>query len=206
MLQGLLGRKIGMTQIFEENGTVIPVTVLQAGPVTVVQRKTTEKEGYESVQVGFEDIAERKVNKALKGHFKDQKLCRFLKEFRVEDAHAIEVGQVFDTSLFAEGDKVAVTGTTKGRGFSGVMKRHGFGGQPASHGHRGHRGTGSIGQCAQPSRVFKGKKMPGRYGNSKQTTLGLKIVKILPQEHLILVKGAVPGKNGGLISIKKSNR
>ena len=117
MLQGLLGRKIGMTQLFEENGTVIPVTVVQAGPVTVVQRKTTKKEGYEGVQVGFEDIAERKVNKAIKGHFKEQKLCRFLKEFRVEDASTIEVGQVFDISLFTEGDKVSITGTTKGRGF-----------------------------------------------------------------------------------------
>ena len=133
-------------------------------------------------------------------------MCRFLKEFHVKDASAIEIGQVFDLSIFTEGDKVAVTGTTKGRGFSGVMKRHGFRGQPASHGHRGHRGTGSIGQCAQPSRVFKGKKMPGRHGNVKQTTLGLKIVKIFPQEHLILVKGAVPGKNGGVIAIKKSNR
>ena len=206
MLNGLLARKIGMTQIFEEDGTALPVTMLQSGPMTVVQKKTLEKEGCNHVQVGFEAIAERKVNKPIKGHFKTQTPTRFLRDFEVENIDEVEIGQVFDVNLFAEGESIAVTGNSKGKGFTGVMKRHGFGGQPASHGHRGHRGTGSIGQWATPSRVFKGKKMHGRHGNSKVTQLGLKIVKIIEDESIVLVKGAVPGPNGGLVTILKSNR
>tara|TARA_B110000914_G_scaffold116419_1_gene101764 strand:+ start:172 stop:735 length:564 start_codon:yes stop_codon:yes gene_type:complete len=174
MLNGLLARKMGMTQIFLEDGTALPVTVLQSGAMTVVQKKTLEKDGCNHVQVGFEAIAERKVNKPIKGHFKAQTPTRFLREFEVENIDEVEVGQVFDVNLFAEGESIAVSGNSKGKGFTGVMKRHNFGGQPASHGHRGHRGTGSIGQCATPSRVFKGKKMHGRHGNSKVTQLGLK--------------------------------
>ena len=191
MLNGLLARKMGMTQIFQDDGTVLPVTVLQAGPMTVVQKKTKDKDGCDHVQVGFEEIPERKLNKPAKGHFKDNSPTRFLREFEVEDIDQVEVGQVFGVDLFTEG---------------GVMKRHGFHGQPASHGHRGHRGTGSIGQCATPSRVFKGKKMHGRHGNSKVTQLGLKIVKILAEEKIVLVRGSVPGPNGGLVKILKSNR
>ena len=206
MLNGLLARKIGMTQIFEEDGTALPVTMLQSGPMTVVQKKTLEKEGCNHVQVGFEAIAERKVNKPIKGHFKTQTPTRFLRDFEVENIDEVEIGQVFDVNLYAEGESISVTGNSKGKGFTGDMKRHGYGGQPASHGHRGHRGTGSIGQCATPSRVFKGKKMHGRHGNSKVTQLGLKIVKIIEDESIVLVKGAVPGPNGGLVTILKSNR
>ena len=144
MLSGLLARKMGMTQIFQDDGTVLPVTVLQAGPMTVVQKKSLEKDGCNHVQVGFEAIAERKVNKPIKGHFKTQTPTRFLRDFEVENIDEVEIGQVFDVNLFAEGESIAVTGNSKGKGFTGVMKRHGFGGQPASHGHRGHRGTGSI--------------------------------------------------------------
>ena len=206
MLNGLLARKMGMTQIFEDDGTVMPVTVLQTGPMTVVQKKTKDKDGCDHVQVGFEDIPERKLNKPAKGHFKDNPPTRFLREFEVEDINQVEVGQVFGVDLFTEGESVAVSGNSKGKGFTGVMKRHGFHGQPASHGHRGHRGTGSIGQCATPCRVFKGKKMHGRHGNSKVTQLGLKIVKILVEEKIVLVRGSVPGPNGGLVKILKSNR
>ncbi len=206
MIQGMLGRKIGMTQIFEEDGTVVPVTVVKLGPVTVIQKKTEDKEGYNSVQVGFEEVAERKLTKPKLKHLKGQKPHRILKEFRVEDINAVEIGQIFDTGVFQEGETVAVTGTSKGRGFSGAMKRHNFGGQPASHGHRGHRGTGSIGQCAFPSKVFKGKKMPGQYGNATTTVQGLKVVKIIADEQLVLIRGAVPGYNGALVTVKKSNR
>ena len=206
MLNGLLARKMGMTQIFQDDGTVQPVTVLQAGPMTVVQKKTKDKDGCDHVQVGFEEIPERKLNKPAKGHFKDNSPTRFLREFEVEDIDQVEVGQVFGGDLFTEGESVAVSGNSKGKGFTGVMKRHGFHGQPASHGHRGHRGTGSIGQCATPSRVFEGKKMHGRHGNSKVTQLGLKIVKILVEEKIVLVRGSVPGPNGGLVKILKSNR
>lgn len=206
MLKGMLGRKIGMTQIFTEDGTVIPVTVVQTGPMTVIQKKTSEKEGYECLQVGFEDISEKKVTAPLKGHFKELPLKRFLKEFRVEDSSSFELGQQLDLSIFAEGDSVAVQGTSKGRGFAGVMKRHNFHGQPASHGHRGHRGTGSIGQRTDPGRVFKGKKLPGHYGNVTVTVLGLKIVKIYSEDNVLLISGAIPGRNGGLVTVTKNNR
>ncbi len=206
MLHGLLARKIGMTQVFEADGTTIPVTVLHAGPVNVVQKKTLEKDGCDHVQVGYEAIDKRKVNKPMLGHFGNLEPTRFLREFSVDDINQVEVGQTFGVELFSEGEKVSVSGTSKGKGFTGVMKRHGFHGQPASHGHRGHRGTGSIGQCATPSRVFKGKKMHGRHGNSKVTTRGLTIVRILTSERLVLIKGSVPGPNGGLVTIHKSTR
>lgn len=206
MLNGLLARKVGMTQIFEEDGTAHPVTVLKTGPMTVVQKKTLEKDGCNHVQVGYEPISKHKVNKPLKGHFKEISPTRILREFEASDIDEVKVGQIFDVKLFEEGESIAVSGISKGKGFTGVMKRHGFGGQPASHGHRGHRGTGSIGQCATPSRVFKGKKMHGRHGNSKVTQLGLKIIKIIEEEEIVLVKGSVPGPNGGLVTILKSNR
>ena len=206
MLSGLLARKVGMTQIFEDDGTVLPVTVLQAGQMTVIQKKTKGKDGCDHAQVGFEEIPERKLSKPAKGHFKNNSPTRFLREFEVDDIDQVDVGQVFGVDLFTEGESVAVSGNSKGKGFTGVMKRHGFHGHPASHGHRGHRGTGSIGQCATPSRVFKGKKMHGRHGNSKVTQLGLMIVKIFVEEKIVLVRGSVPGPNGGLVKILKSNR
>jgi len=206
MIKGLLARKVGMTQIFKDDGTAIPVTVLQSGAMTVVQKKSFEKDGCNHVQVGFEEISERKINKPLKGHFKKQSPTRFLREFEVENIDDVEIGQEFKVSIFEEGESVSVSGNSKGKGFTGVMKRHGFHGQPASHGHRGHRGTGSIGQCATPARVFKGKKMHGRHGNNKVTQLGSKIVKILEDESVLIVKGGVPGPNGGLVRVLKSNR
>lgn len=203
MLNGLLGRKIGMTQIFDEKGTVLPVTVLQMGPVTVVQKKTKDLEGYHSVQVGFQEKKEKHTTRPLKGHFKSVKPHKILQEFHVEDSSQYELGQEIDHRIFTEGEMVSVTGTSKGKGFTGVVKRYGFGGYPASHGHRGKRVTGSIGQCATPGRVFKGKKMPGQHGNKRVTVSGLKIVKIIDEEQLVLVKGAVPGKNGGVITLNK---
>jgi len=206
MIRGLLARKVGMTQVFKDDGTSIPVTVLQSGPMAVVQKKSLEKDGCNHVQVGFEEISDRKVNKPLRGHFKKQSPTRFLREFEVDNIDEVEVGQVFKVNIFEEGENISISGNSKGKGFTGVMKRHGFHGQPASHGHRGHRGTGSIGQCATPARVFKGKKMHGRHGNNKVTQLGSKIVKILEDDSVLLVKGSVPGPNGGLVRILKSNR
>jgi len=203
MLNGMLARKRGMTQIFQSDGTALPVTVLEGGAMTVIQKKDALSNGVERVQVGFETIKDSKLNRPLKGHFGEQQATRVLREFEVEDFENVELGQVFDSGMFAEGEMVSVSGTSKGKGFAGVMKRHNFGGQPASHGHRGHRGTGSIGQCATPARVFKGKKMPGHYGNAKVTVKGLQIVKIFPEENLVLIKGAVPGKNGGLVTVLK---
>ena len=203
MLNGILGRKIGMTQVFEKDGTTVPVTVVRVGPATVIQKKTKEHEGYDSAQVGYEEIEVRKVNLAQMGHFKDQTPKRFLKEFRVADISQVEVGQVFDQSIFQEGEKIMVTGVSKGKGFAGTIKRHNFHGQPASHGHRGHRRTGSIGQCATPARVFKGKKMPGQYGNKNVTVSGLKVTRIIPDQNLLLLQGAVPGKNGGVVTLRK---
>ncbi|MGK5094876.1 50S ribosomal protein L3 [Deltaproteobacteria bacterium TL4] len=206
MLNGMLAQKIGMTQIFENDGTVVPVTVLQVGPMAVIQKKTEEIDGYDSVQMGFVNIPERKITKPIKGHLKGQAPVRYLKEFKVEDINQVQIGQKFDVSIFEEGEKISVTGTSKGKGFAGVMKRWGFSGQPASHGHRGHRMTGSIGQCTFPGKVFKGKKMHGHQGDEQITTLGLKVVKIIKDNSLLLVKGAVPGKTGGIVTVKKSNR
>ena len=206
MLNGIMGRKIGMTQVFEADGTTVPVTVVQVGPATVIQKKTKAYEGYDSVQLGYEEIEERKVNLPRKGHFKDQKPKRYLKEFKVADISQVEVGQEFDHSIFQEGEKIVVTGVSKGKGFAGTMKRHNFSGQPASHGHRGPRRTGSIGQCATPARVFKGKKMPGQYGNKNVTVLGLKVTRILADQNLLLLQGAVPGKNGGVVTLRKALR
>mgnify|MGYP003969277599 FL=1 len=209
MLNGLLGKKLGMTQHFTEEGECIPVTVIQTGPVTVIQKKTIEKDGYEAVQVGFEPVKENKVKnfaKPLKKHFKDQTLTRYLKEFSTDKIAEIEVGQVFDVSLFEKGERIDVTGTSKGRGFTGVFKRHNFHGGCASHGHRLHRGTGSIGQSATPAKVFKGKKMHGQHGNQTKTTQGLQVVDINKDLNIILVKGGIPGANGRLVEVKKTSK
>jgi len=207
MLNGLLGKKVGMTQYFTEDGERVPVTVVQAGPVKVIQKKTMSVDGYEAVQVGFEELSESKANKrskAYNGHFKEEKTTRHLAEFPVEDIDAVEIGQAFDVSLFTVGDVIDVTGTSKGRGFAGVMKRHNFAGGPASHGHRFNRGTGSIGQSASPSRVFKNKKMGGQYGNKQVTVQGLEIVNIDTELNILLIKGSIPGPNGRLVTVKKT--
>jgi large subunit ribosomal protein L3 len=209
MLNGLLGKKVGMTQFFTESGERVPVTVLQTGPVTVIQKKTQEKDGYQAIQLGYEEFPkskEKNINKPTSGHFKDQKVTRYLREFKVDNIDEFEIGQTFDVSLFEKGEIVDVSGTSKGRGFSGVMKRHNFAGGPASHGHRFNRGTGSIGQSASPAKIFKNKKMSGQYGNASVTVQGIEIVEINKDLNVLLVKGAVPGPNGRFIEVRRTTK
>ena len=195
-----------MSQIFDENGSVIPVTILQAGPCCITQIKTLDNDGYDAVQIAYGDKKEKNTNKPLEGHFKKAGVTpkNFLVEFDIVPGFDYEMGQVFNASIFKQGDSVKVTGTSKGRGFSGVMKRHGFGGGPKTHGQREHpRSAGSIGQASDPSRVFKGVKMPGQYGNKKMTVENLKVVKIDTKNNHIFVKGAVPGSNNGMVIVNK---
>ena len=201
----MLGRKIGMTQIFNEAGDRIPVTVVEVGPVTVVQVKTMEKDGYESVQVGYEPLTkEKKINKPARGHFKEVAPTRHLKEFKVDDLSQVEVGQSFDLSIFAEGEKLSVSGISKGKGFQGVMKRHGFSGGPKSHGSRFHRRPGAIGNHTFPGRVFPGKRMAGQTGAKRVTTPNVVIQKVIPERNLLLLKGPVPSHNGALVELRKA--
>jgi large subunit ribosomal protein L3 len=205
MLQGMLGRKIGMTQIFNEAGERIPVTVVEVGPVTVVQVKTTEKDGYESVQVGYEPLTkEKQINKPARGHFKNVPPTRHLREFKAEDISQVEVGQSFDLTIFAEGEKLSVSGISKGKGFQGVIKRHGFKGGPGAHGSRFHRQPGSIGNSTTPGRVFPGKKMAGQMGAKRVTTRNVEIQKVIPERNLLLLKGPVPSHNGALVELRKA--
>jgi large subunit ribosomal protein L3 len=203
----ILGKKIGMTQIFDEAGKVIPVTVIQAGPCTVIQKKTVEDHGYEALQVGYEDIDAKKLNKPEKGYFDRVKLStkKFLREFRVDDIAKYQVGQeVKVEDMFAKGDKIDVAGTSKGKGFQGVIKRHGFSRGPETHGSNYHRRPGSMGGCSYPGRVFKGKKLPGHMGMEKVSVLNLQVVGVDGENKLLLVKGAVPGTKGALLTIKNS--
>lgn len=204
MIKVILGKKIGMSQIYEEN-SLIPVTAVEAGPCVVVQRKVKEKDGYNAIQLGFEEVKGTRVNKPLSGHFRKAKVSphRSLKEFRVEDIGGLKVGDVIKVGVFKEGDLVNVAGVSKGKGFAGVVKRHGFKGGPASHGAKHwHRRGGSIGASADPSRVFKGKKMPGKMGSKKVTTRNLKLVRIDEELSLLLIKGSLPGRKGGFVAIK----
>jgi large subunit ribosomal protein L3 len=207
MVNGIIGKKVGMTQIFAPDGTVTSVTVIKAGPCVVVQRKTVSTDGYEAVQLGLvEDKAPRNTNKPMAGHFKKANLppTRVLREFRLDaGADSASVGDQVLASAFAANDKVDVIGTSKGRGFAGVVKRHGFSGGRATHGSMFHRAPGSIGQSAYPSRVFKGTRMPGHMGDERHTIRNLKIVQVNAEENLILVKGAIPGPNGAVVIIKK---
>jgi large subunit ribosomal protein L3 len=206
MLQGMLGKKVGMTQIFSESGQRIPVTVVEVGPVTVVQVKTMEKDGYESVQVGYAPITKEKhINKPMQGHFKEVPATRYLREFKAQDISQVEVGQTFDLSIFAEGERVNVSGISKGKGFQGVMKRYGFKGGPGSHGSRFHRRPGSIGNRTFPGRVFPGKRMAGHMGAKRVTVRNLEITRVIPERNLLLIKGAVPSHNGGLVEVRKPN-
>ena len=205
-MRGLIAKKLGMSQIFDENGSVIPVTILQAGPCSITQIKTLDNDGYDAVQIAYGDKKEKNTNKPLEGHFKKAGVTpkKFLVEFDIVPGFDYEMGQVFNASIFKQGDSVKVTGTSKGRGFSGVMKRHGFAGGPKTHGQREHpRSAGSIGQASDPSRVFKGVKMPGQYGNKKMTVENLKVVKIDTENNHIFVKGAVPGSNNGMVIVNK---
>ncbi len=204
MLKGMLGRKIGMTQIFLENGERVPVTVVETGPVTVVQVKTMATDGYESVQVGYEEQTKEKlVNRALQGHFKDVAPTKTLREFGVDDIGEVQVGQTFDLTIFTEGESVNVSGISKGKGFQGVIKRHGFKGGPGGHGSRFHRQPGSIGNRTFPGRVFPGKRMAGHMGAKRVTTRNLVIQRVIPEKNLLLIKGAIPSHNGALVEIHK---
>ena len=204
MINTILGRKIGMTQVWNENDEVVPVTVIQAGPCAVSQVKTVESDGYSAVQIGFGDIKEKNVTKPMKGHFAKAGLkpVRYLREVRVEDAGEYRVGDEQTVAAFAETKKVDVTGTSKGKGFAGVMKRYGFRGGPGGHGAHFHRAPGSVGQCATPSRVFKGLKLPGHMGCDTVTVKNLEVVRIDEDQNLILVKGAVPGGKNGIVRVR----
>lgn len=204
MKKAILGKKLGMTQIFNENGRVIPVTVIEAGPCVVVQKKTEEKDGYKSIQIGFGDIREKLVNKPLKGHFAKSgvSLKRFLKEFKVDNINEYEVGQEIKADIFAEGDRIDVSGISKGKGFQGVIRRWNAQRGPMSHGSKFHRAVGSMGASSDPSRTFKNKKMPGHMGNKNTTVLNLQVAKVIPEKNIILIKGGVPGPNKSFVSIK----
>lgn len=204
MQKAILGRKIGMTQVFTEDGVVIPVTVISAGPVAVVQKKTTENDGYEAIQVGFENAKEKAVTKPLKGHFAKAgvALKRVLREFRFDDCSTYNVGDQITAEVFAAGEKVDVTGTSKGKGFAGAIKRWGSHRGPMTHGSGYHRRPGSLGACSTPSRVMKNKKLPGHMGVERVTVQNLDVVRVDGEKNLILVKGAVPGPKGGLLIVK----
>jgi len=205
---GLIGKKVGMTQLFDENGKVVPVTVIEAGPCPVVQRKTAANDGYEAIQIGFwPQLKAKRVTRPMRGHFEKVKVApqKRLREFRLESAAppSYTVGQVLTVALFEVGEKVRVTGTSKGKGFQGGVKRWGYLGGPETHGSMFHRAPGSIGASSFPSRVFKGHHMPGRMGGALTTVKALKVVKVIPEQNLLLVRGAVPGPAGGLLTILK---
>ena len=206
MKKGIIGKKIGMTQIFDEKGNVIPVTVIQAGPCAVVQKKTAENDGYDAIQLGFVEAKEKHITKAEKGHFEKAGVSfkRHLKEFRLDDCSAVNVGDVITADTFAAGDKVDVTGMTKGRGYTGAIKRWNLHLLGATHGIGPvHRQSGSMG-VIDPARIFKNKKMAGQYGNEQVTVQNLKVVKIDSEKNLIAVKGAIPGAKDGIVFIRDS--
>ncbi len=206
MKKAILGKKIGMTQVFTEDGQLIPVSVIQAGPCQVVQKKTEEVDGYTAVQVGYEDKKERRANKPEKGHFQKANVPvkKYLKEFKLDNAAELNVGDELTVEQFADGDVLDVTGTSKGHGFAGTIKRWGTHRGPMIHGSHYHRGPGSLGACSDPSRVFKGKKMPGHYGVVKVTIQNLDLVKIDKERNLLLVKGSIPGPKGGLVVVRNA--
>ena len=204
MKKAIIGRKVGMTQIFDKNGNVIPVTVIEAGPCNVVQVKSEETDGYNAVQLGFGIVKENKINKPEKGHFTKVKVTptKHLREFRLDDISNINVGDQIKADIFAEGDSVDIQGTTKGKGFQGVIKRHGQHRGPMGHGSMYHRRPGSMGPCSTPGRVFKGKKLPGHMGVETVTIQNLKVVRIDLDKNVIMVKGSVPGNKGAILKIK----
>ncbi|MPQ42785.1 50S ribosomal protein L3 [Clostridium tarantellae] len=206
MKKAIIGKKVGMTQIFDENGKVIPVTVVEAGPCVVVQKKTVETDGYNAIQVGFGEIREKLVNKPKKGHFAKAgvSLRRTLKEFKLEDIANYNVGDEIKADIFEIGEKVDVSGISKGKGFAGVIKRWNFQRGPMSHGSKFHRAVGSMGASSDPSRTFKNKKMPGHMGAANTTVLNLQVVKIMADKNIILIKGGIPGPNKGTVVIRNS--
>ncbi len=205
VIRGILGEKLGMTQVFDANNRVVPVTVVKAGPCVVTQIRTQDKDGYTAVQLAYGQIDPRKVTKPLSGHFQAAGVTprRHVIELRTSSTEGYEIGQEFGADIFADGASVDVTGTTKGKGTAGVMKRHGFHGVSASHGsHRNHRKPGSIGGCSTPGRVFKGMRMAGRMGVDKQTTQSLRVIRVDAERGLLLIEGAVPGPKGGLVLVR----
>ncbi|MBU0678133.1 MAG: 50S ribosomal protein L3 [Verrucomicrobia bacterium] len=205
-MNGLIGKKLGMTQIFDDQGNQVPVTAIETGPCVVVQVKTTGRDGYDSVQLGFIEQKEQRLTKAVAGHFKKAGAAakKVLREFRADADEEFEPGQQLDVGLFEGVSHVDVVATSKGSGFQGVVRRHGMSGGRASHGSHMHRRTGSIGQCEFPARVFKGKRMPGQYGNVRVTTQNLKVVRVIPEDNVLLVRGAVPGPVGGIVTVCKA--
>jgi len=207
MVKAIIGKKVGMTQIFDENGKVLPVTVIEAGPCVVVQKKTEENDGYDSVQLGFHDVKERKLSKPQLGHMKKAGVSakRYLKEFRLDDTSSLNVGDEIKADVFAEGDKVDITGISRGKGFSGVIKRHGASRTATSHGGGPvHRHAGSMGAGSDPARIFKGKMGAGQMGNEQVTVQNLDVVKVDPEMNMIVVRGAIPGPKGGIIYLKNT--
>ncbi len=206
MKKAILGKKVGMTQVFDGEGRALPVTVIEAGPNVIVQKKTVENDGYAAIQVGFVDTKERRVTKPLKGHFAKAKVAlkKYLREFRLEGTENFEVGQELKADVFQVGDKVDVSGVSKGKGFQGAIKRHNFSRGPMSHGSKYHRQAGSMGASSDPSRTFKGKKLPGHMGDQHVTVQNLEVVMVDPERNVILVKGGVPGIRGSLVMIKDS--
>lgn len=208
-MKGLLGKKLGMTQIFDDRGEVIPVTVIEAGPCYVTQMKTIERDGYSALQLGFEEVNQKRANKPQLGHLAKNGLppLRYLREFRVSDHGDLSEGQKLDAGLFEAGDRVDVVGTSKGRGFAGVIKRHGFGGGPKTHGQSDRwRAPGAISSGSTPGRVFKGLRMAGRMGGDQVTVQNLEVVLVDPERNLLAVKGAVPGARGGLLVIREARK
>lgn len=204
MKKAIMGKKIGMTQIFDENGKVVPVTVVEALPNMVVQIKTVEKEGYDAIQVGFGEIRERLVNKPRLGQFQKAGVQpkRVLKEFRLEDISSFEIGAEITVETFAAGDRIDVSGVSKGKGFEGVIKKWNFHRGPETHGSKFHRAVGSMGASSSPSRTFKNKKMPGHMGHVNRTVLNLEIVRVMPEKNVILIRGGIPGPNKGVVVIR----
>jgi len=205
-MKSLIGKKLGMTQIFDEEGRCVPVTVIEAGPCSVLQRKTVKTDGYEALQLGFGSQKEQRVSKAMLGHCKKAgvEMVRELREVRVNASDETKAGDTLTAAMFEEIKFVDVTGVTKGKGFQGVVKRHGFSGGRASHGHHMHRRAGSIGMCETPARVFKGMRMAGQMGDVRMTVQSLKVVQVRPEENLILLKGAVPGANGSTLVLSEA--
>ncbi|MBC7248777.1 MAG: 50S ribosomal protein L3 [Anaerolineae bacterium] len=208
-MKGILGKKVGMTQIFDESGEVIPVTVIEAGPCFVVQKRTVERDGYSAIQLGFEEVKPKRLTKGQLGHLRKRNLppLRYLREVRVSDPEEYEEGQKITVGIFDVGERVDVVGTSKGRGFAGTIKRHGFKRQPKTHGQSDReRAPGSIGSTTTPGRVFKGKRMAGHMGNARVTAQNLQVVLVDPERNLLAVKGTVPGARNGLLIIKEARK
>jgi len=208
-MKGILGKKLGMTQIFDENGVVIPVTIIEAGPCYVTQKKTVEKDGYNAIQLGFGEVRNGRLKKPIVGHLKRSSApaIRYMREFQVTDPASYEEGQKIDVSIFTVGDKVDITGTSKGKGFAGVVKRHGFSGGPKTHGQSDRwRTAGSVGAGTTPDRVFKGMRMAGRMGNERTTVQNLRVALVDAEKNILAVRGAIPGSKNGLVVISEAKK